>query len=156
MTATDATPEAILHKAGASFEVFDHPPIRTYEDIRNNLDLPAECLLKTMAFRTETGFALASLPILSKVAYGALAKHLGTSRSRLRPADTDDLAELRMEVGGVSPLTDMSDTTVVFDTAVTSMTQVYCGSGRADRTIAIAVDELIRVVNPAFAMIAVG
>lgn len=156
MTAADATPEAILHKAGASFEAFDHPPIRTYEDIRTNLGLPAECLLKTMAFRTENGFALASLPILSKVAYGALAKHLGTSRSRLRPAAADDLAELQMEVGGVSPLTQMPDTTVVFDATVTTMTKVYCGSGRADRTIAIAADELIRVVNPAFATIAVG
>lgn len=156
MNAVDAhaTPEVILHKAGAEFDVFDHPPIRTYEDIKNTLNLPADSLLKTMAFRAEGGFVLASLPILSRISFGALAKSIGTSRARLQPADDADLAQLGMQIGGVSPLSEVPGTKVLFDTSVSGMGRVYCGSGRADRTISLHVEDLIRVVDPMFGSIA--
>jgi Cys-tRNA(Pro)/Cys-tRNA(Cys) deacylase len=105
-------------------------------------------LLKTMAFRTPDGFLLAALPILARVAYGALARAAGLPRSALRQAGPDDLAELSMEPGGVSPLTDVPGTVVLFDVAVPEIGSVYCGSGRADRTIKVDAAGLMRAANP--------
>jgi Cys-tRNA(Pro)/Cys-tRNA(Cys) deacylase len=149
------TPAEILQAAGVGFSSFTHTPIRTYEDIERELRLPAEQLLKTLAFRTEDGtFVLASLPILRPVGYGKVAKVAGVSRSRLRRADEADLLELRMAPGGISPLTRMPGAIVVFDTTVPAMTKVYCGSGKDDETIEIEVDKLIEVVRPQLADLA--
>jgi Cys-tRNA(Pro)/Cys-tRNA(Cys) deacylase len=134
------SPEEILIAAGVEYSAFDHPPIRTLEDIDRVLKLPPDRLLKTMAFRTPDGFVLAALPILARVAYGPLARAAGRPRSALKQAGPDDLAELGMEPGGV--------TVVLFDVAVPEMDSVYCGSGRADRTIEVGVPGLLRAVNP--------
>ncbi|MCO5997403.1 YbaK/EbsC family protein [Actinoallomurus rhizosphaericola] len=145
------TPAEILSAAGIAFSSFTHPPIRTYEDIERELKLPPELLLKTMAFRSETGFVLASLPILSRVAYGPLAKAAGLPRAALRQAGPGDLAELGMEPGGVSPLTGLPGTQIVFDVSVRAMATVHFGSGRADETLTAQAADLIEVVRPVFA-----
>lgn len=142
------SPEQILAAAGAEYTAFDHPPIRTLEDIERILKLPPDRLLKTMAFRTPDGFVLAALPVLARVAYGALARAAGLSRSSLRQAGPEDLTALGMEPGGISPLTDVPGTVVLFDAAVPGMGRVYCGSGRADRTIEVDVADLQRAANP--------
>lgn len=142
------TPEEILTAAGVEHTAFDHPPIRTLQDIERVLQLPPDRLVKTMAFRTPDGFLLAALPILARVAYGALARTAGLPRSALHQAGPDDLAELNMEAGGVSPLTDLPGTVVLFDVAVPEMGSVYCGSGRADRTIKVDASGLLRAAKP--------
>lgn len=142
------SPEQILTAANVEHTAFDHPPIRTLEDIERMLKLPTDRLLKTMALRTPDGFVLAALPILARVAYGPLARAAGQPRSALRQAGPDDLTELGMEPGGISPLTDVPGTVVLFDAAVPGMGRVYCGSGRADRTIEVEVTGLQRAVNP--------
>lgn len=142
------SPEEILTAAGVEYTAFDHPPIRTLQDIEQILKLPAEHLVKTMAFRTPDGFLLAALPMLDRVAYGALARAAGLPRSALQQAGPDDLAELSMEPGGVSPLTNVPCTVVLFDVAVPEMGGVYCGSGRPDRTIKVGALDLLRAANP--------
>jgi Cys-tRNA(Pro)/Cys-tRNA(Cys) deacylase len=149
-----SSPAEILRDAGVSFSSFTHAPIRTYEDIERELDLPADRLLKTLAFRTGDGqFVLASLPILLPVAYGKVAKSAGVSRSKLRRAGEDDLRELGMAPGGISPLTT-AEGTVIFHTTVPDMGTVYCGSGRDDETIEVAAADLVEVVNPVLADVA--
>jgi Cys-tRNA(Pro)/Cys-tRNA(Cys) deacylase len=147
------TPAEILSAASTAFSSFTHPPIRTYEDIERELKLPPELLLKTMAFRSEAGFVLASLPILSRVAYGPLARSAGMPRSALRQAGPGDLEELGMEPGGVSPLTRLPGTQVIFDVSVRDMATVHFGSGRPDETLTARAADLIAVVRPVFAEI---
>lgn len=148
------TPAQILEAAGVPFSSFTHAPIRTYEDIERELSLPAERLLKTLAFRTGDRFVLVSLPMLTSAGYGKIAKAAGVSRSKLRRAGEDDLAELGMAPGGISPLTDFADRTVVFHTPVPDMGKVYCGSGRDDETIEVDAASLVDVVRPVIADVA--
>lgn len=142
------SPEELLTEAGVEYTAFDHPPIRTLQDIERVLKLPIDRLVKTMAFRIPDGFLLAALPIGARVSYGALARAAGLPRSAFRQAEPGDLAELGMEPGGVSPLTDIPRTMVLFDVTVPDMGNVYCGSGRADRTINVDASDLLRVANP--------
>ena len=148
------TPAQILEAAGVPFSSFTHAPIRTYEDIERELDLPAERLLKTLAFRTGDRFVLVSLPMLTPAGYGKIAKAAGVSRSKLRRAGEDDLAELGMAPGGISPLTDVADRAVVFHTPVPDMGKVYCGSGRDDETIEVDAANLVDLVRPVIADVA--
>ncbi|WP_103339728.1 aminoacyl-tRNA deacylase [Amycolatopsis sp. CA-126428] len=142
------TPAQILLAAGVPFSSFTHAPIRTYEDIERELKLPAERLLKTLAFRTEDRFILVSMPMLTPAGYGKIAKAAGVSRAKLRRAGEDDLAELGMAPGGISPLTELAGRTVVFHTTVPDMGTVYCGSGRDDETIEVAAASLVELVRP--------
>ncbi|MEV0676158.1 YbaK/EbsC family protein [Actinosynnema sp. NPDC050436] len=148
------TPAQILTASGVPFSSFRHAPIRTYEDIERELDLPAERLLKTLAFRTPDRFVLVSLPMLLPAGYGKIAKAAGVSRSKLRRAGEDDLAELGMAPGGISPLTGLADRAVVFHESVPGMGQVYCGSGRDDETIEVAAEALVELVRPVIADVA--
>ncbi|MBB5959521.1 Cys-tRNA(Pro)/Cys-tRNA(Cys) deacylase [Saccharothrix tamanrassetensis] len=148
------TPAQILEAAGVPFSSFTHAPIRTYEDIERELRLPAEQLLKTLAFRTDDGFVLVSMPMLLPAGYGKIAKAAGVSRSKLRRAGEDDLTVLGMAPGGISPLTELADKTVVFHATVPSMGKVYCGSGRDDETIEVDAASLVDLVRPVIADVA--
>ncbi|MDN3060082.1 aminoacyl-tRNA deacylase [Streptomyces hygroscopicus] len=143
------TPEEVLRKSGVPFTVLDHVPIVGQEDAETKLGLSTEQLLKTMVFRTaDDGFVLAALPVTGRVNYGRLARAAGVSRSKLRQAEPGELSLLGMEPGGASPVCDLPDVVIVFDASVTRMGIVYCGSGRADRTVVIEAARLIELVGP--------
>ncbi|MGW3465473.1 aminoacyl-tRNA deacylase [Streptomyces olivaceoviridis] len=143
------SPEEVLRKSGVPFTVLDHVPIVGQEDAETKLGLTTEQLLKTMVFRTaDGGFVLAALPVTGRVNYGRLARAAGVSRAKLRQAEPGELSLLGMEPGGASPVCDLPDVVIVFDTAVTRMGTVYCGSGRADRTVRIEAAQLIELVGP--------
>ncbi|GHH83670.1 aminoacyl-tRNA deacylase [Streptomyces capitiformicae] len=143
------SPEEVLRKSGVPFTVLDHVPIVGRDDAENKLGLSTEQLLKTMVFRTaDGGFVLAALPVTGRVNYGRLARAAGVSRAKLRQAEPDELRLLGMEPGGASPVCDLPDVVIVFDASVTRMGTVYCGSGRADRTVVIEAARLIELVGP--------
>jgi Cys-tRNA(Pro)/Cys-tRNA(Cys) deacylase len=143
------SPEEVLRESGVPFTVLDHVPIVGRDDAENKLGLSTEQLLKTMVFRTaDGGFVLAALPVTGRVNYGRLARAAGVSRAKLRQAEPDELRLLGMEPGGASPVCDLPDVVIVFDASVTRMGTVYCGSGRADRTVVIEAARLIELVGP--------
>ncbi|AYN38231.1 hypothetical protein D9753_04015 [Streptomyces dangxiongensis] len=143
------SPEEVLRASGVPFTVLDHVPIVGQQDAETKLGLATEQLLKTMVFRTaDGGFVLAALPVTGRVNYGRLARAAGVSRSKLRQAEPGELSLLGMEPGGASPVCDVPDAVVVFDASVTRMDIVYCGSGRADRTVRIEAGRLIELVAP--------
>ncbi|MBW4717087.1 aminoacyl-tRNA deacylase [Saccharothrix obliqua] len=149
-----ATPAQILSAAGVPFATFRHTPIRTHQDVERELGLPTAQLLKTLAFRADGRFVLVSMPMALPANYGRIARAAGVPRARLRRADEEDLAVLGMAPGGISPLTEVADRTVVFHTSVPDMGTVYCGSGRADETIEVAAASLVALVDPVLADVA--
>ncbi|WBB75661.1 YbaK/EbsC family protein [Micromonospora sp. WMMD1128] len=150
------TPMRILDRAGAAYAVTVHRAIRTADDVTTWLDLPVERSVKTLAFEgARDGLVLAVLPGPARLDYRGLAEAVGTSRSRLRPADPAALDVLDMEPGGASPLSDAEGVVTVFDVTVAGMGPVYCGSGRNDRTLQVDGRDLLRLArNPREARIA--
>ncbi|EIV92379.1 hypothetical protein FraQA3DRAFT_1928 [Frankia sp. QA3] len=146
-----SSPEQVLQAAGVPFTAMDHDPVVGRADAELLLGLPTERLLKTMVFRNaDGGFVLAALPVTGRVDYGRLARAAGTSRAKLSQAAPEDLRALGMEPGGASPVCAVPGVVVVFDVAVRQMGVVFCGSGRADRTIQVDVGHLIELVEPIF------
>ncbi|MGW5637743.1 aminoacyl-tRNA deacylase [Streptomyces sp. NPDC003832] len=144
---TPAAPDDVLRAAGVTFRVHTHPPVRTAEDVRRETGLSVADSVKTLVFTADDQVFLVAFPGLARLGYGRLARAVGLPRSRLRPAGEEVLRGLGMEPGGVSPVCSAPGVTVVFDTAVTRMGTVYCGSGRADRSVEVGAADLLRLAG---------
>ena len=140
------TPEEILRDSGIDFRVHEHVPVATVAEILEALPFPAEEHVKTLAFDTGSGIALAALRGADRLQFGKLARALGVSRDRLEllaPERVRD--ELGLEPGGVCPLVDRDDVTVVADLRVLELERAFCGSGRNDATLELAPPDLVAV-----------
>ena len=146
-------PVDVLQASGVTFSVHEHVPIIGQADVERELGLPADQLLKTMVFRTNDTTVLVALPVRGRVHYGKLAKAIGVQRSVLRQAGPDDLAGIGMVPGGASPVCGVGGVITVFDASVLGMATVFCGSGRADRTVEIEAKALIEFVRPIIAAV---
>jgi Cys-tRNA(Pro)/Cys-tRNA(Cys) deacylase len=147
------TPIDILQASGLAFSVQDHVPIVGQADVERELGLPVDQLLKTMVFRAGDQTVLVALPVHGKVNYGKLAKAIGVPRSTLRQAEPEDLARIGMMPGGASPVCGVDGVITVFDVSVLNMGTVFCGSGRADRTVEIDAKALAGLVQPVIAAV---
>lgn len=135
-----------LDEAGVPYRMHEHPALLTEADWRTS-SFPIEASLKTWAGVLPDGtLVLAGLNGPAKLAYGALARAVGVSRSQLRPASPDDLARIGMAPGGVSPVTDDPAARVVIDEALPSTGGLFCGGGGPEATLEITLDDLLRAV----------
>jgi Cys-tRNA(Pro)/Cys-tRNA(Cys) deacylase len=138
------TPEEILRDAGIEFRVHAHVPVATVAEILEELPFPAEEHVKTLAFDTGDGIALAALRGGDRLQFGKLARALGVARDRLKPLTAERVREeLGLEPGGVCPLVDREDVAVVLDARVLELPRAFCGSGRNDATLELAPADLV-------------
>jgi Cys-tRNA(Pro)/Cys-tRNA(Cys) deacylase len=146
--AVDVTVEEMLESAGVTFSVRNHRPIQNAADAARETTYPLEETIKTLAFRIAPDrIVLAAFPGHRRLQYGQLARALGVSRSWLRPAAPEDVARLGMEPGGVAPVCTDNGVRIVFDSTVQAMGEVYCGSGRSDRTLVVHARDLLRLAD---------
>ncbi len=140
---------ALLNASNAAYTVHEHAPSVTIQDADANLWFAVERLVKTIAFRVKgKGYVLAALCGYQQVDYKKLAAVVGVNRTqimRLTPAQI--AAELGYVVGGVAPFAVTAQTQVMLDDGVLVWPTIYCGTGRTDRTLEIAPEELVRVTQ---------
>jgi Cys-tRNA(Pro)/Cys-tRNA(Cys) deacylase len=130
------TPAEILRDGGVAFRVHEHAPVATVAEILEALPFPAEQHVKTLAFDTGDGIALAALRGGDRLQFGKLARALGVRRDRLTPLSPEHVRErLGLEPGGVCPFVDREDVAVVLDARVLELERAFCGSGRNDATL---------------------
>ena len=100
--------------------------------------------MKTLAFDTGNGIALAALRGGDRLQFGKLARALGVGRGRLTPLTPERVRdELGLEPGGVCPLVDRDDVRVVADLRVLELARAFCGSGRNDVTFELEPADLV-------------
>lgn len=138
---------AILTARGIPFTIHEHVPSYTVADAGERLPFPAERLLKAIAFRIKAGgYILAAARGPDRIDYRKLAAASGAKRAdivRLTPEEVVDVFE--MEVGSVSPISLQEGVEVFFDTKVPGDETVFCGIGRADRTLEILLADLVQL-----------
>lgn len=134
----------LLVASGVPYTIHEHAPSITIQDADANLWFPVERLVKTIAFRIRGGgYVLAALCGYSQVDYKKLAAAVGVNRTKLmRMAPEEIEAELGYVLGGVAPFAPNDRTRVVLDAGVMVWPTIYCGTGRRDRTLEIAPQEL--------------
>lgn len=156
VSSAEGSPLDVLAARGVPFTLHEHPDIRVASDIREHTTMPIERSVKTLAFSVENDrLVLAAIPGLARISFGRFASALGVARSKLRPAGGEMLSEIGMRAGGVSPICARPDVTVVIDSAVPPMGQVFCGSGRSDRSVELDSGSLVHLsTSPVVADIA--
>jgi Cys-tRNA(Pro)/Cys-tRNA(Cys) deacylase len=138
------TPEAILRDAGIPFVLHEHTPVATVAEIVVALPFPAEEHVKTLAFTADGAVVLAALRGSDRLQFGRLARALGVRRDRIAPLGPERVREeLGLEPGGVCPLVDRDDVTVLVDRRVLDLPRAFCGSGRNDATLELASADLV-------------
>ena len=138
----------IVERSGVPFILHEHTPARTVEDASLNLSFDVTRIVKTIAFRTrDGGLVLAALRGTRKVDYPRLAALVGVKRRDLASLSPEEVREiLRVEPGGVSPLSLLGEAAVLVDDDVlTILPTIYSGIGRPDRTLEITADALVRL-----------
>jgi Cys-tRNA(Pro)/Cys-tRNA(Cys) deacylase len=147
---------ALLDASNAAYTLHEHSPSVTIQDADANLWFPVERLVKTIAFRVKgDGYVLAALCGYQQVDYKKLAAVVGVNRTqimRLTPAAIE--ADLGYVVGGVAPFALGEYVRVVLDVGVLVWPTIYCGTGRTHRTLEIAPQELVRVIQAEVAHLA--
>jgi len=144
---------AVLSGAGVPFRLHEHPPARTEADLHlTGLDVDTSA--KTLAFTLPDGrYVLAAIPGRARLRYGNLARALAVPRSALRPMQADELLELGMEPGGVSPVSADPRVTLVLDRSLLAHDVLYCGSGAPDVSVELSAVDLA-ALSPASTVLA--
>ena len=137
----------LLTRENIFYNIHEHTPSVTFQDAVDYLDFPLDRLLKTIAFRVKNGeWVLAVVQGADRVDYKKLAAHLGISRDKLvRLSPEQVVSELGYPIGAVAPFSTNIQTKVVFDSKTLTLGSVFCGTGRNDRTLEIAIDDLVHL-----------
>ncbi len=141
---------AIVEKSGIPFVIHEHQATKTVDEARQNLSFNVERIVKTVAFRTRSDkIVLAALRGTRRVDYARLAKLLSINRRDLAALSPTEVRQLLdVEPGSVSPVIQSEDIMVLVDEDVlTILPTLYCGIGRADRTLEIEPAGLIELTG---------
>lgn len=149
LTAFQRIAETVAN-SGVPFTIHVHEATRTVEEAERNLCFDVTRIVKTVAFHTRSGgIVLAAVRGIRRVDYARLAALVGINRRDLAALSPKEVEEfLGIEPGSVSPVAHSNDVRVLIDEDVlTILPTLYCGAGRADRTLEIAPDELVRLTG---------
>lgn len=126
-----------LETRGVAYRPHRHIPVRNApEAAAVGLDFDPALLIKTLAYRTPSGWLLAAMRALDRVDHGALAKAAAIERRKLCFAGDRELeSAFGWEAGGAAPIPLVEGTIVLVDKAVLRLPVIYFGGGRRDLTI---------------------
>jgi prolyl-tRNA editing enzyme YbaK/EbsC (Cys-tRNA(Pro) deacylase) len=138
---------SLLAEHGADFVIHEHEPVRTVEESRASLPFDVGRYLKTLAFRAGEGrWLLAALRGLDRLDYRRLADAAGVARAAIAAATPQEVqAALGCEPGAVCPVPLRAGVELLVDENAATMDRVFTGAGRSDRTLEIAMADLLRV-----------
>jgi len=140
---------ALLKERGGAFRIHEHVPSYTVADARDRLLFPAERLLKTVAFKIKTGgHILAAVRGPDRIDYRKLAAACGAKRADIVRLTPEEIADVfGVEAWSVSPVALKGEPAVFFDRRVPTEETVFCGIGRADRTLEIQLSDLVQITG---------
>jgi Cys-tRNA(Pro)/Cys-tRNA(Cys) deacylase len=140
---------ALLNARSIRFTIHEHAPSYTVADAGERLPFPAERLLKAIAFKIKAGaYVLAAVRGPDRIDYRKLAAATGTKRAEIVRLTPEEVMEaFGIEVGSVSPIPLRDGVAVYFDIKVPTDETVFCGIGRADRTLEIQLGDLVQITG---------
>ncbi|GAA2280959.1 Cys-tRNA(Pro) deacylase [Nonomuraea roseoviolacea subsp. roseoviolacea] len=149
--AQGGTPATVaLTKAGADFTLhpYDHDPsAQAYgEEAADALGVPYERIFKTLVAETESGLAVAVVPVAGKLDLKALASALGGKRAAMAEAAKVERVTGYV-VGGISPLGQRKQLPTVVDASALEFETIYFSAGRRGLQIETAPANLVALTR---------
>ncbi|MEU6724264.1 Cys-tRNA(Pro) deacylase [Nonomuraea wenchangensis] len=135
-------------KADFTLHPYDHDPsAQAYgEEAADALGLPYERIFKTLVAETESGLAVAVVPVSGKLDLKALAHALGGKRAAMADAARVERVTGYV-VGGISPLGQRKQLPTVVDSSALDFPTIYFSAGRRGLQIETAPDNLITLTR---------
>lgn len=132
-----------LEKANIKYTVHTHEEIPTVNVAKEKVDFNITKCFKTLAFKYEEKFLFVSLLAEDKLKYSKLCSNFRIKRSSLNKANSKELEEkCGYESGGIAPISISKDIIVIFDKKINNQDNIFCGSGRRDKTLEIKANDI--------------
>jgi Cys-tRNA(Pro)/Cys-tRNA(Cys) deacylase len=140
----------VLEKAKAEFTLhpYEHDPsAQAYgEEAADALGVPYERIFKTLVAETESGLAVAVVPVAGRLDLKALAAALGGKRAAM--ADAAKVERVTgYVVGGISPLGQRKRLPTVVDDSALNFETIYFSAGKRGLQIETAPATLIELTG---------
>lgn len=141
---------ARLKEKKVSYEILEHKPVFTMEDVIKNIDIPLELQVKSLAVSWQDPIsgqqkvAICGLSAKGKLDFKLVAGVIGVSRSKLKMINPKDSMELLgMPYGAIGLIAPKGNPIVLVSEYFSKNEKLYFGIGRNDRTIKISKDNLL-------------
>ncbi|MEV0199725.1 Cys-tRNA(Pro) deacylase [Nonomuraea sp. NPDC050691] len=145
---TPATVALTRAKTEFTLHPYDHDPsAQAYgEEAADALGVPYERIFKTLVAETESGLAVAVVPVAGKLDLKALAAALGGKRAAM--ADAAKVERVTgYVVGGISPLGQRKQLPTVVDASALEFETIYFSAGKRGLQIETAPANLVALTR---------
>lgn len=146
--------QELLDREGVSYEVLNHPPAYTAQEVAQVQHVPGRELAKVVVVRGSQGFALFVLPAIYKVDVTKAQATLGDPQARL--ANEEEFRSLfpDCEVGAMPPFGNLFGLPVFVDPALAQDETIVFNAGTHTQTVRMRYADFARLVQPKVASFA--
>lgn len=146
--------QELLDREGVSYEVLNHPPAYTAQEVAQVQHVPGRELAKVVVVRGSQGFALFVLPAIYKVDVTKAQATLGDPQARL--ANEEEFRSLfpDCEVGAMPPFGNLFGLPVFVDPALAQDETIVFNAGTHTQTVRMRYADFARLVEPKVASFA--
>lgn len=143
----------ILRSGECSYDILEHGPVQSIEDVRREIGDHPGAMVKTVVFQEKASKVLIAVAVMSekRVDKKAMEELLGESGVRLRYAPERDVLTLGFPLGGLAPFGFSSDVNLRLfidqELLTTSAEWLYMGVGHNRRTLKIRTNDFRRLVR---------
>jgi Ala-tRNA(Pro) deacylase len=131
-----------LEQHGRSFEVLPHRQAYTSVEEARALGIDADEVLKTLAVRTASGYALMVIPASRRLDLHLVREALGDNRARLATEDELGRDFASFQLGALPPLGELAGAEVYVDPVVLRHNTVAFAAGSQTESVRLRTEEL--------------
>ena len=144
-----------LKDHGVAFEIHEHPPAYTAQEVAAEEHVSGNMLAKTVLVQADDGYALCVLPASFKLDMAKVAAAAGARKVRL--ADEQELAKVfpDVEVGAEPPFGSLYNLPTLVDEHLTSQQDMVFRAGTHHSAIRMKYADYASLVQPAVTDLAV-
>lgn len=150
----------LLRLHNIPLDIREHAPVRTMADVKEVVDAPEKCMVKSILIAADTKAAdqiaspidlsaelfLVGIPADRKLSFGKLAKVIERNRNHLRLASHIEVeTQTGFKVGNIPPFGLPTKIPIILDERLAALPQVWCGTGKPTESLRISVDDLRKI-----------
>lgn len=147
-----ANVETILQASNAVYEVLEHEPVLSMEDVKKQIGYFPNCMIKTVIFHNKkTGqFIVILIQAEKRLDKSKVAKQFGVGAYQIRFATEKEVLKLGFPLGGIAPFGFESDTPMLkfVDQAIATHTcdSFYTGFGDNRKTLKVRKADFLKII----------
>lgn len=145
--------EQILKQSGSEYEILDHKPVLSIEDVKREIGHFPECIIKTIIFKNKKtrDFIAVSIQAEKQVDRAKIAAIFGVKANKIKFASEKDVLHIGFPIGGIAPFgfEENVKTIEVIDAAIAEAPGewLYTGIGNNRKTLKIKKQDFLKIVS---------